>query len=442
MGQREGPSATATPAALAAPPPRPAPARAARQQSLVATVATNLGYFGLSALLFYCLALAQQRPYITYDVTTFQWHAAVGPLPSPLLFLALTPPLVYLSTLVHECGHVVASLFVGRSIYYCRIGAFTVTRTRQGVRLGVSRGKTLGGLMAAYPRDERFPLMQRAVVVAAGPLASLLLALAAWRLANALAPHSGTLLLIPLRAAAANGPTLPMGTLLAASACLFMAVEAGLSGLSNLFPHLAGGQPNDGLLLLRTLTSPAAARRQEALSALRGYLFRDVRARDWPVDLIARALPPLPDGSALDVYASLMAYAQALDAGDIATARVFLNRFLAPAYTLREGLPVIALEGAYFIARYWGDPLTARAWLALGRGAAHEAFLRPRAEAAILLAEGRSAEAYERATQGLAHLLTLRPSLSNSMREEEDSLRAMQAAAAVSGGSGQPFSAG
>ena len=401
-----------------------------------------LVFFVLDALLFFVLALSLRPVSVFYDMTTLQWHVAFQQVPSPLLFLALTPPLVYLSTLVHESGHLVASLLMGSWVQFCRVGPFTITRTRQGLRLGLSASRMLGGAVGGYPADGPYLLLRRAIIALAGPVASLLMATAAWRLANALYPAASRMLLTASPGTALDGPPLSTGMLLAVSACLFVAVEAALSSVTNLFPYTSGGQASDGLRVMRTLTSPTAARREEALAAMMGHLLRGGRARDWPIELVAQALPRVPDGSAQDARASIMAYTYALDAGDIPLARVFLNRFLSPAHTLRENLPVLALEAAYFIARHYGDPATARTWMALGAGARLDAIMRPRAEAAILLAEGRSAEAYERATQGLTHLLAIRPSSNMAMRLEEDNLRAMQAeAAAHMETSGQPFTA-
>src|SRR5262249_24506615 len=142
--------------------------------------------------------------------------------------------------------------------------------------------------------------------------------------------------------------------------------------------------------------------------ALTGYLVRDVPARAWPRELIRRALPPQPEGSPQDVMASLYAYTQALDAGDVETARAFLPRFLVGYGRPYVNSPTLALEAAYFIARYWPDPVMARAWLARGDGAPHQSFMHPRAKAAILLAEGRIAEAGASAAVGLEALRRVR----------------------------------
>src|SRR5262249_32694637 len=108
----------------------------------------------------------------------------------------------------------------------------------------------------------------------------------------------------------------------------------------------------------------------------------------------------------------------------------YLARFLLPTPTRRQILPTLALEAAYFIARHDGTPALARAWLvAAHSGTPYDAFMRPRAEAAILLAEGRAAEAHLRAAAGLDALVRMRPRLPTSMFLEEENLRELLALA-------------
>jgi hypothetical protein len=64
----------------------------------------------------------------------------------------------------------------------------------------------------------------------------------------------------------------------------------------------------------------------------------------------------------------------------------------------------VALEAAYYLVRYRHDAFEARAWLARGEGAAALAIMRPRAEAAVALAEHRPADALISAEAGLVEV--------------------------------------
>src|SRR5260221_786299 len=103
---------------------------------------------------------------------------------------------------------------------------------------------------------------------------------------------------------------------------------------------------------------------------------------------------------------------------------------MPPTPTREQSLPTLALEAAYCRARQDGNPALARAWLVWGNGSPYDAYMRPRAEAAILLAEGRAAEAHTRAARGLDALLRRRPALLADMFLEEDNLRELLALSA------------
>jgi hypothetical protein len=64
--------------------------------------------------------------------------------------------------------------------------------------------------------------------------------------------------------------------------------------------------------------------------------------------------------------------------------------------------PALQLEAAFFEARHRRNVVAARAWLERARAGHAERYTRLRAEAAILWAEGRYAEAAAKAEAGLA----------------------------------------
>jgi hypothetical protein len=103
--------------------------------------------------------------------------------------------------------------------------------------------------------------------------------------------------------------------------------------------------------------------------------------------------------------ACLYAYSWAVDNG-VASAGILLDQALATCATPAAPPPALALEAAYFEARYRSNLAAAYAWLAYGKGKGSEweQMLVARAEAAILLAEGHAQQAEARADAGLTLL--------------------------------------
>jgi hypothetical protein len=392
---------------------------------LLRVIGENVFYFTLFALLCVMLAILRLPVHQMYDPNTGSWRVAPSTLPNLLPILLAVPAIIYLNTLVHEGGHLLAALLTGFWVYRVRIGPLALTRRRGGLRLGLIRERTLGGDVLCFPRDDAHLLPRRALISLAGPLASLALAAVAWSLFR----HYDLMSTTPL-ANSAGVITTTQGDVTLADLFFCVTLYALGSGPGNLLPLRERGHPTDGMTLLRMLTEPDKMERETLVAIAYGMLLRGIRPRDWPITLVRRAVFWIPDGSEVDVRASIMAYSQALDAGDIPSARRYLVRFLAPTPTRQQSLPTLALEAAYFMARHDGNPALARAWLVSGNGSPYDAYMRPRAEAAILLAEGRAAEAHARAAAGLDALLRRRPALLADMFLEEDNLRELLALSA------------
>ena len=124
------------------------------------------------------------------------------------------------------------------------------------------------------------------------------------------------------------------------------------------------------------------------------------RPRDWDASLIERA-NLLVDGEPQG-RCYWWAYNFALDRGDVDAARSYIRR-LIPDTSVETECEVDLFEAAYFAAHYDNDPVTARVYLEKARGLCrieNQTWLR--AEAAVLLAEGKHQEAEARAREGLA----------------------------------------
>lgn len=117
-------------------------------------------------------------------------------------------------------------------------------------------------------------------------------------------------------------------------------------------------------------------------------------------------IPGLPPGIAWSSGAACVprpGYGHALDAGDTEQAAKYLEEAQARGLDLPPQMRSLGLvEAAYFTARRRGDAAGARALLEqAGPGFMDEPHERRRAEAAVLLAEGRFAGALETVHAGL-----------------------------------------
>lgn len=364
----------------------------------------------------------------------------------------------WLVTLVHEGGHLMMDALLGFEFHYVQVGPLKVIRARDGLRLKWDGSQGAGGATAAYPLSDRFLRLRFALVVAAGPLASILLGFVCWRLlVNYLAPcqTGGTDTLsavFPAYLGVLTGNADPL--------CLAVAVSGGsmllnpfmigllmllvwgavISGLSNLLlPYIGLHGVGDGMRLLRLMMGGASAERELIALQLAGYAAFAVRPREWPAHLVLRQVA-LAETQRNQHLAALFAYYWALDSGSIEQAGKFLDQAqITVPSGARQAASILALESAYFEARHRANRASAREWLRRGskREGGQESraapILRPRAQAALLLLEGRYQEAAARANEGLdalgQRLLADATLPEQWMQEEEEHLRQMLAEA-------------
>jgi hypothetical protein len=302
-------------------------------------------------------------------------------------------PLVYLLCVAgHEAGHVLFGRLADfRTLLYIA-GPLRVERTPDGFEVGLNRSVLLSGGLAAMMPVGLHDLRRRTVVmVAGGPLASLMLG--AQLLALYQATGSGL-----LRAGAPFAAQLMALVLLATGTIsLFM-------GLITLVPGRSGGFYSDGARMLRLMRAGEDTEREVALLALAGMSMVGTRPRDWDGHLVERGAA-IRDGGPFEVGGQQFAYAHALDRGDVVAAR----RHLEAALERIDQLPAaarasLALAAAAFHALYEGDAGRARGFLhSAGRGMLAAPHQRRLAEAAVHLAEG-DVEAARRAAGEVAGL--------------------------------------
>lgn len=353
-------------------------------------------------------------------------HALLPNLLADILMLAAinaaATPIALLSIACHELGHALVFHLLRFRVTAIRIGPYVFARDARGhLRIALqqtSQARWSGsGDTRIIPRSASLLIARYIAGVAAGPIACLALAAACLALGAAL-----------LRGLATN-PTFFGVVSVAIAAEALAAVALGAVGES--IPFTVRGQRSDGAQLWHALRHPANTRRALALVAIWWAIKHGTRSRDWPGAFIGIALDPADD-SALHLYALVYAYSWALDRGEVSAAGRYLDealrRFPAPAKVI-PGIG-LAFEAAYFVARYRHAVEEARAWLGHDEeGTANVAavtVLKPRAEAAILLAERRWEAALRQAEEGLAGLARLPASYARiNTDSEHEELEAM-----------------
>jgi hypothetical protein len=303
---------------------------------------------------------------------------------------------------VHECGHVVTALVMGFRLSQITIGPCQLIRENRRLRPRLNRsfGRPLGFVQAA-PTDDRNLRRRFALYISGGILANavtgaLCLLLAEW--VNRVTPPPA----IPRQPAGWRTVALLMPRSLGVASLNVAAILSLAVALENLVPVQRRGHASDGTKLLDLLSAGPRAERRLLPLTLTAALLRGERPRARKPDEVERLLA-LRDGSAYDVSANLFAYYYFLDSGQIERAGQFVDLFVAQLADCPAGHESsLFLEAAYFVGFNRRDPVQARAWLIKSAGGQVEKQTRLRAEAAVLLAEGRYEEAVVAASLGLA----------------------------------------
>lgn len=302
---------------------------------------------------------------------------------------------------MHELGHVVGGVSQGFRFLFLACGPLWVERRAQGgllVRFN-RLSATWGGVAGTMPVDARHVTRRFSVMAAAGPVFSLALALGCWALSKQFPPGVGEL--------ACSATSLFSGALFLATAQPFGA---------------GGGMASDGGRLRRLLGGGPLARREAAVLALTAASYSGTRPREWPKALLDDALAPV-DESPLRA-AALIWSAQCLgDSGQPSAAAEAAVEAMRLANRLNPMIVgALAGEAAATVAEA-GDLATAKTFLDQATGPFVEDHVRARAEAEIARLEGRVDEAVRLAREGLQALERAR--FSPPTARERDRLNAL-----------------
>ncbi len=310
-------------------------------------------------------------------------------------FLAIVTLLMIAAGLIvvaaHELGHFFVSRLVGFRTISLTIGPLRFLNTRQGIRLRSAENWRLGGgMLMCLPRHDRQLRLRWMAVVAAGPLASLLLAPASFLLSRSLLESPSAV------ASLAATMLLPA-----------IALVSLVAGVGSLVPSGHGMVLSDGAQLRLLWSGGPLGERLCAQIALTAAARDGVRPREWRAEWI-RSVTAVHDETPQEAIGHLSAFYVALDSGDATLARLHLARARAVA----PGLPallraLVELEAAYFEATAGGNVAAARESLGMARVAGVPRFAMLRAEAAVLVAEGDRDRALVLARTALDALQTM-----------------------------------
>jgi hypothetical protein len=316
-------------------------------------------------------------------------------LPTIAMSVGVTVVALIVATLVHELGHAVAGYAAGLRVARVQLGPIEIRDYgRPYVRL--VRSLQAGVVLVPFDRSPTLGPLRWGLIVstAAGPLIGLVSGAVVLGLAGGLRLDDS--LSVPQ---AVGQMSLVLGVL-------------------NLLPLRSGEQLADGRRLFSLLLRNRESGQILAATLMLVEALSDRRPRDWDPALLS-VMERSPD----EVFARLCLYEAAIDRGEIEAA----GRHLDAAVALRSAKwtaadAILFTEAAYFAARHRGDARAARALLGLADGGDLVDYLRARAEAAVLCAEGRGLEGRQRALAGLAALERARRRDGGPCREQLEEL--------------------
>ncbi len=287
--------------------------------------------------------------------------------------------------LAHELGHLLGGRLVGFRAFLLIIGPFRMERGALGWVWHRNTSLSLaGGMAGSAPADAVNLRTRSGVMVAGGPVASVILGvlgLLGWWFTD---PSN-------------LGPNTPLARVIASFVLLTVGGTSLGIALVTLVPACTSGFYTDGARLLMLLHGGPVAERDAAIQAVVGASLAGVRPRDWSPALLERARS-LVDGSMQEVVAWQLTQTQCADVGATGEALEWLERVLSAVDRLPPVLHTgVRLDAARQLAMA-GEVERARALLMQSRGAAIGGpYLRPLAVAALAVADG----AHDRAALAL-----------------------------------------
>ncbi|MEZ4592011.1 MAG: hypothetical protein R3D55_12850 [Chloroflexota bacterium] len=292
-----------------------------------------------------------------------------------LLFTAVLLA-AFFAIVLHELGHLLGGKLGGFRFALLVVGPLRLTRNDHGWHLGWNGSLSMaGGLAGSLPTPTSNLRRGLLLMIAGGPLTSLLLGGAALTVTLAMEPVVKTAVVLHLLLLAFGATSL-------------------FIGLVTLLPLTTGGFKSDGKRLLELLRRHPEAVQTNLVVLVSAAAMAGQRPRDWnPAHLAELAALQAP--SAITAAAASLLYSQALDNGDLAAAQQQLQRMLDLNHLLPAPVQNEALfEAAFFEAWYRQDVAQALRFLPqTNRDGLGEAATRLKAQTAVALRQQKWPEA-------------------------------------------------
>ncbi len=335
-------------------------------------------WFGAALIIAACWLLDRPpilRDWVLTDLRPWVWDqwSRIGIVGLGLSALAA----YYLMLAIHELGHVAAGLCVGFRCRSLRVGPVLIDRPLR-VSLYRGSGAVVNGVAELIPVATDKLARRGVIMVLGGPVANILSAM--------------IVLLLPLP--------------LTAFSALFIVCSIA-NGVNDLFPFESRLGVSDGRRIWMLLRQPALGERWLALLHLGGKINDGVLPESFSAEFLAKAIA-VRNASADTVKAYAIAYSAAFHQKKDNEAARHLETCLTysshASPVVREAL---VSDAAVFQARRRKRADLATQWLAEIPSTTPNRWLRSRAEAAILEAEGDVDGATEKLSDVERAILTL-----------------------------------
>ena len=307
-----------------------------------------------------------------------------------IVALLVVPALAVISAwMIQQIGHIVAALLVGFRVAPVNSGDYDAHRLNACDPLRVA-------VLPLETRKMHHLHRRLTLVFLSGPLAGLAFALLLEFCRNW--SQAGVLVQMRVHTVAAFNV---------------------LASLASLLPD-TGRRANfsDGARLVMLLKKDSRAARLLAILQMQRALKAGVHPREWDPAWVERATAD-NDKSRDAVMALWLAYLWASERQDIASATGYLEDALAaPDACPRRLLDRLYLEAAVFQAWFRDNPAHAHSWAALIHSGRLASFEQKRLTIAILWAEGKSFDAFEKLTEYFAALRELPEAPARTLAEK------------------------
>jgi hypothetical protein len=275
--------------------------------------------------------------------------AHTTPMPVAIAMVILFVPAFFFVVAVHEAGHAIAGVQMNFDFRTYIVGPFLWNKEPDGWKFKWNKNvNTSGGLVICLPRSAENLTKRFSVFAAAGPLASLLLAVAVYVLYLLMKSETPQPLALHI-----------LSSLLSLIATLSIAIFVG-----TIIPLQSGGFSSDGARIFRLMRGGDTARFEvlllktisEGMGGLRPLQFNGDELQE------AKQLAVKLDAP-MGLYIDYFLYQQAADIGDLVKAEEHLKTYLSQVEAIPDGLRgSVWIDAAFFYAYYMKDLTTAESF--------------------------------------------------------------------------------